>query len=353
MKSKKYSENLLKLFKNKGFKVKNFDNIIESKIIIERSGELFKKSLLSFEDEDGKNFSLRPDLTISACLDYIKNIKRGEYKYTYFDQAYRRTFGAESLVRNQLGCEIIGSNSKKSEIEIINLIDSSLTKITGNKNIIKLNNLNLFNILVDSLKLPTRWKLRLKRHFWRPEYFKDLLLRLETGSDLEKNVFELDKKSFLKMKKLNKDQKIAGRKISQILKRFEKKISEPRSNIDGKKISKILKEYLRIECKLKDAKQILNKFEIKHKLNLKLENFNLFKLNIKNRETIFSTNTGRSVEYYTGLVFEIYKKSKKLNLASGGRYDNLMQILGAKRKIPAIGGAINYDNLLKIWKIKY
>jgi ATP phosphoribosyltransferase regulatory subunit HisZ len=136
MKSKKYSENLLKLFKNKGFKVKNFDNIIESKIIIERSGELFKKSLLSFEDEDGKNFSLRPDLTISACLDYIKNIKRGEYKYTYFDQAYRRTFGAESLVRNQLGCEIIGSNSKKSEIEIINLIDSSLTKITGNKNII-------------------------------------------------------------------------------------------------------------------------------------------------------------------------------------------------------------------------
>ena len=348
MKSKKYSENLLKLFINKGFKAKNFDNIIESKIIIERSGELFKKSLLSFEDEDGKNFSLRPDLTISACLDYIKNIKRGEHKYTYFDQAYRRTFGAESLVRNQLGCEIIGSNSKKSEIEIINLIDSSLTKITGNKNIIKLNNLNLFNILVDSLKLPSRWKLRLKRHFWRPEYFKDLLLRLETGSDLEKNVFELDKKSFLKMKKLNKNQKIAGRKISQILKRFEKKISEPRSNIDGKKISKILKEYLRIECKLKDAKQILNKFEIKHKLNLKLENFNLFKLNIKNRETIFSTNTGRRVEYYTGLVFEIYKKSKKINLASGGRYDNLMQILGAKRKIPAIGGAINYDNLLKI-----
>ena len=78
MKSKKYSENLLNLFKKKGFKIKKFDNIIESKIIIERSGELFKKSLLSFEDENGKNFSLRPDLTISACLDYMKNIKQGE-----------------------------------------------------------------------------------------------------------------------------------------------------------------------------------------------------------------------------------------------------------------------------------
>ena len=74
-------------------------------------------------------------------------------------------------------------------------------------------------------------------------------------------------------------------------------------------------------------------------------------MDIKNKDAIFTTNTGRSVEYYSGMVFEIYKKSKNINLASGGRYDNLMQILGSKRKIPAIGGAINYDNLLKIWKI--
>jgi hypothetical protein len=26
-----------------------------------------------------------------------------------------------------------------------------------------------------------------------------------------------------------------------------------------------------------------------------------------------------------------------------------MQTLGASKKIPAIGGAINYDNLLKLW----
>ncbi len=348
MKSKKYSENLLKLFKKKGFKVKNFDNIIESKIIIERSGEIFKKSLLSFEDENGKNFSLRPDLTISACMDYLKNIKNGKYKYTYFDQAYRRTFGKESLVRNQLGCEIIGSNSVNADIEIIKLIDNSLRKVTKNQTVIKINNLNLFFVLVDTLKLPIRWKLRLKRHFWRPEYFKDLLSRLETGSDLQKNIFELDKKSYLKMKKLNKNQKIANRKISQILKRFEKKISAPRSNIDGKKISKILKEFLKIECELKDAKKILKKFENKHQLDLRLDKFEIFKFKIKNKKIIFSSNIGRSVEYYTGLVFEIYKKSNNINLATGGRYDNLLQILGSKKRIPAIGGAINYDNLLKI-----
>lgn len=348
MKSKKYSETLLNLFKKKGFKVKEFENIIESKIIIERSGEIFKKSLLSFEDDNGNNFSLRPDLTISACLDYIKNIKKGIYKYAYFDQAYRRTFSKESLVRNQLGCEIIGSTSLKLNLEIINLIDQSLIKVSNKKTTIKINDINIFYSLVDSLKLPSRWSLRLKRHFWRPEYFSELISRLSSNSDIQKNVFELDKKSYFKMRKLDQNSMIAGRKISEILKRFEKKIKEPRSNIDGKRVARIVNKFLKINCSFKNAKSELKNFEAKNNLNLKLDGFDIFNLKFKNNDVIFSSNIGRNVEYYTGLVFEIIKKSKNLNLASGGRYDNLIQILGASKKIPAIGGAINYDNLLKL-----
>jgi ATP phosphoribosyltransferase regulatory subunit len=348
MKSKKYSEALLNLFKKKGFKVKEFENIIESKIIIERSGEIFKKSLLSFEDDNGKNFSLRPDLTISACLDYIKNVKRGIYKYAYFDQAYRRTFGKESLVRNQLGCEIIGSSNLQLNTEIINLIDQSLKKVIKHKTTIKINDINIFYSLVDSLKLPSRWRLRLKRHFWRHDYFKELITRLELNSDLQKNVFELDKKSYFKMKKLKQNDKIAGRRINEILNRFEKKIKEPRSNINGVRVVQIIRDFLNINCPLKNAKNELKKFEIKNKINLKLNQFDVFDLKLKNNDAMFSANIGRSAEYYTGLVFEIYKKSKSLNLASGGRYDNLMQTLGAKSKVAAIGGAINYDNILKL-----
>jgi len=348
MKLKKYSEALLNIFKKKGFQVKEFENIIESKIIIERSGEIFKKSLLSFEDDNGKNFSLRPDLTISACLDYIKNVKKGVYKYAYFDQAYRRTFGKKSLVRNQLGCEIIGSSNLQLNLEIINLIDESLKKVTKNKTTIKLNDINIFYSLVDSLKLPLRWRLRLKRHFWRPEYFNALISRLSSNSDIQKNVFEIDKNSYFKMKKLNQTGKVSGRKISEILNRFEKKIKEPRSNIDGKRVARIVSEFLKINCSFENAKSELKKFEIKNNLNLKLDSLDIFNLKFKKNNIFLSTNIGRNAEYYTGLVFEIYKKSKNLSLASGGRYDNLMQTLGAKNKIPAIGGAINYDNLLKL-----
>ena len=87
----------------------------------------------------------------------------------------------------------------------------------------------------DRLEIPSRWKLRLARHFWREGYFNDLLKRLETNSDVDPITVEFDKKRFLKMTKENKSLIIAERSIDEILKRFDKKIKDPRSFADGKK----------------------------------------------------------------------------------------------------------------------
>ena len=58
---------------------------------------------------------------------------------------------------------------------------------------------------------------------------------------------------------------------------------------------------------------------------------------------IFSTSYGRELEYYTGMVFNI-KDQSGANLIQGGRYDNLLYNLGSKRKIPAVGAAINLNS---------
>ena len=89
----------------------------------------------------------------------------------------------------------------------------------------------------------------------------------------------------------------------------------------------------------------MKKFEKKYQVNLNLNKTNIFKFNLSNKNLVFSANVGRTAEYYSGTVFEIVKKNNNLNLASGGRYDSLMQVLGAKKSIPAIGGAINYNNV--------
>ena len=57
----------------------------------------------------------------------------------------------------------------------------------------------------------------------------------------------------------------------------------------------------------------------------------------------FIANFGRDVEYYTGIVFEVF--SGKKEIARGGRYDDLLKSLGAKKNIPAVGAAINLKNI--------
>ena len=125
--------------------------------------------------------------------------------------------------------------------------------------------------------MPERWKLRLIRHFWRPSYFEELLKRLEKNTDIDAVTFDADKKRFYEMKKLDQDKIIAGRSISEILKRFDKKIKDPRSFTDGKKIVKIIKSFLKINCKLSELDRKLLDFAKKNNLKkIYLKNLNLY-----------------------------------------------------------------------------
>ena len=200
--------------------------------------------------------------------------------------------------------------------------------------------------LIESLTIPERWKLRLKRHFWRPQYFEDLLKRLETNSDVDPVAVELDKKRFTEMKNLDQNKEIASRKVSEILSRFDRKIKDPRLFKENKKIVKIIREYLKINCPIDKLEETLKSFAKKNKLSNSVfkDLLTIKKLSKINSKTIFSTNFGRDIEYYTGIVFEIYNSSKK-EIARGGRYDGLLKSLGSKKNISAVGAAINLNNL--------
>ena len=73
-------------------------------------------------------------------------------------------------------------------------------------------------------------------------------------------------------------------------------------------------------------------------------------LSKKDYKIVFSTNFGRDIEYYTGMVFEIWASTNKnkQEIARGGRYDNLLKSLGSKKDVSAVGAAINLNNLSKL-----
>ena len=95
-----------------------------------------------------------------------------------------------------------------------------------------------------------------------------LLKRLETNSDVDPTIVEIDKKRYFKMLKEDPTKVIAGRSINEILKRFDNKIKDPRGARKGKNVSKIIKEFLKIKCPINKAANELNKFFKKNKINL-------------------------------------------------------------------------------------
>ena len=347
MKSKNLSDSILKTVKSNGFKYIELPSVIEANHIVQRSGENFRKFIFSFTDQGGNELCLRPDLTIVSCLRYLENNLKGKEKIFYNGQAYRKSENKkDSIVRNQVGFEIIGSrNEKNDDKEIINTSLKSLKNFNYSSGEITIGNVEIFNLLISKLDIPKRWKLRLSRHFWREDYFNDLLKRLETNSDVDPTIVEIDKKRYFRMLKDDQSTIIANRTINEILSRFDKKIKDPRRPSKGRNISKIIKEFLKIKCPINNAAKVLNKFFKKYKINLLVDQryFPISKNKINKLNVTFSAAFGRQLEYYTGMVFkiDIKSKSKIINCCNGGRYDKLISDLGSKKQTPAVGAALN------------
>ena len=142
----------------------------------------------------------------------------------------------------------------------------------------------------------------------------------------------------------NQSKMISGRTVEEILQRFDNKIKDPRRTKKGRNVSKIIKEFLNINCPIDKAAIKLNNFFKKNKINLRVEKnyFPITKNKYQNLNIKFSSSFGRELEYYTGMVFRINIKSRLNNIEiNGGRYDNLISDLGAIKKVPAVGAAIN------------
>ena len=118
MKSKKLSEIIIKTFKSNGFVLSEPEVLLDSEYIIQRSGEKFRSSMLTFEREDGKTMCLRPDLTVASCISFLQN--KSKSKIYYSGEAYRRSSGkGANFINDQLGIEILGSKNLIKDYEYI------------------------------------------------------------------------------------------------------------------------------------------------------------------------------------------------------------------------------------------
>ncbi len=338
-------KNISNILKSSGFKNIELDNIIESKYILKRSGGNLSQYLFSFFDKNNNEWSLISDLSIASVKKYIQRKTNKRAKWYYSGEAYKKN--NKSPIVKQTGFEIFGSFNKiKDDREVIQT-SIKLFKKSNFKNCkLNISNIEIFYVLVDKLSIPVRYREKIKRHFSRKQYFEELLKKLSDGKDINQKIIEADKKRVEKLRKTDLNKLYSGRRLSDIIERFDLKNYKDVRDKSYKRDIKIIKEYLKISCPIEKAPELLNNFFNKYNLNIYLSSdfFPIKKNNIKNVKVLFNPNINRSLEYYTAMTFNITtnKKGKDSVLVSGGRFDKLIGNLSNKN-IPAVGAALNSD----------
>ena len=338
-------KNISNILKSSGFKNIELDNIIESKYVLKRSGGNLSQYLFSFFDKNNNEWSLISDLSIASVKKYIKGKTNKRTKWSYSGEAYKKN--NKSPIVKQVGWEIFGSYNKiKDDKEIIQTSLKLFKKSNFKKCELNISNIELFYVLVNKLSLPVRWREKIKRHFSRKQYFDELLKKLSDDKDIDPKIVEADKRRVEKLRKNDLNKVYSGRDLSDIIERFDLKNYKDVRDNSYKRDIKIIKEYLKISCLIDKAPKILNNFFYKYNLNIFLspDYFPIQKSNMKNVKVLFTSNINRSVEYYTGMTFNITinRKGKNGILISGGRFDDLIGNLSNKN-VPAVGAALNSE----------
>ena len=363
---------LKNLFTENNFQYVDLPLVYNSEVFYETSGEDIRRRMFSFTNNSGDEMCLRPDLTIPTCKHFLENIDKFENgQLCYSGPVFRSSLTSkeQSLELNQSGIEIIfRDNSKISnyekEFQAINLAIETINQIGISDFSIRISSISLFNLFINSLDLPQRWKQRLLRHFYRRDYFDKLLNRISDGvgydkerkSNIIRDVFGDDKiiNEEIKDILLNEDQlKTGSRTIDEIASRFNLKSESVVSSKQGKEIQKVINEFLSLNGPIEKIDDQMNKFmndfDIKRfdegQKMLNQLSSNLLKISAK--PIYFDCDFGHSIEFYDGIIFEIISNVNSDVLISGGRYDKLLNVLEDQDQFSAVGFATNNNNILK------
>lgn len=282
-----------------GYKEVETPNIEYLELFTKKSGEGILNEIYSFMDKNGRELSLRPELTAPVIRFYINKMQMNPkpLKLYYFGKCYRYDRPQKGRYREfkQAGCELIGTDKPEALAELISI----------SYNILKDAGLNDINLYIGNLKI-----------------LSSIFNQLNLSDDQIKYIMPLIDKS------LNNDLFDALNSYGinhSIIERFIKILNSNDINIIEKFIDN------------KDA--IKNEFiHFKNILELLKSSFKI-EFNIK-------LSIVRGLDYYNGLVFEIESPNlgAEKQICGGGQYDLIKIFKG--NDTPTAGFALGFDRVI-------
>lgn len=269
-------------------------------------GEESVKDIFRLSDKSGRELGLRFDLTTPVARFIQENNINNSSKIYYFGNVWRYERPQKGRLREfwQAGTENLGKSdfifSDSENIIILNKI----LKLLGVKDFtFKYSSRKLLECLASKFKV----------------------------KDINKFFRIVDKKDKISSSVWKKE-------ISHLIK--DKK--------DVNSFLKIIKgDYKNLTKLFKNDEEILKVIEDLKKLEKYCK-----KGNVSSKSLKFDLSLARGLDYYTGFIFEVVvDKFDSGSIAGGGRYDNLIGLLG-KKKLPATGFSIGFDRLMEVVNVK-
>jgi histidyl-tRNA synthetase len=265
-----------------------------------KSGEGILGEIYNFKDKGDREIALRPELTAPVIRMYVEELQRSAkpLKFYYFDNCFRYERPQKGRFREffQFGVEIIGSARPESEAEVIAMAVEML-KSAGVQGDLHVGNLGIVRTLLKDLQ---------------PEHQSKIMRYVDKKDD-------------------------------KGLEDFLDHIQAP-DEIRGKLFCLI---GLRGENAVDDARELVGDIDAIKQFETLLELLDVYGL-----EYHVDLGIARGLDYYTGMVFEIYCEGlgAQNQVCGGGSY-RLVQLFGGE-DTSSTGYAIGFDRIMEICEIK-
>ena len=364
---------LLDLFRRAGYEQVAPSIIQPADIFLDQIGEEIRSRTYVFTDLAGDELCLRPDLTVPVSRLYLERHPKADTpaRYCYNGPAFRFQPQGDNQAHprefRQAGIESFGeADNESADVEIVLLAVEAVRRAGLNDFTLRFGDIALFYALLDALALPERWRLKLRHYFWRPPVFHALLARLAKGERPNSDGPTAAFAASLAGLKSERAEELVGayldqqglplsgnRTLQEIAARLLDHAADLRAEPLPREVATVIDYYLAVSAPPLEAKKRIAMIakgagiDLGPALYVSTRRFErLAKSGIDLTRAVFATEFGRSLEYYSGLVFQIEATGLDEAIGGGGRYDGLLAYLGAPKEVPAIGSAIHTERLL-------
>ena len=281
--------------------------VLESyELLAAKAGEEIRSRMYAFEDLGGRRVALRPEFTASVARLVATTLRNEPKPLRMFSvgSLYRYDEPQQGRFREfwQSNYELMGSSKPEADAEIM-MLTNSLMNAVGLKNFVfKVGHVGVLRGILSQEKVEDRVQNEIMQLMDKKEYADALGLVEETAHASSRC-----------LETLRKLVKVGGSKFSEVLGEMERLVEGYDSAVDA----------------VRNLKEILQFVSGSgEKINMVVE-----------------AGFARGLEYYTGMVFEVYVPEFNIALGGGGRYDKLIEMFGGE-PTPAVGVAHGLDRMM-------